>query len=86
MPTRTMVTIAYAAEAARVFTQQLARCGGGRPKPRAAIASRPRGSPARAARSPSGTGLQHKLAHILGGLGLPHAETHAILLRARDAL
>lgn len=28
----------------------------------------------------SGTGLQHKLAHVLGGLGLPHAETHAILL------
>jgi maleylacetate reductase len=25
----------------------------------------------------SGTGLQHKLAHVLGGLGLPHAETHA---------
>src|SRR5215468_3132614 len=28
----------------------------------------------------SGTGLQHKLAHLLGGLGLPHAETHAIIL------
>ena len=27
-----------------------------------------------------GTGLQHKLAHVLGGLGLPHAETHAIIL------
>ncbi len=25
-------------------------------------------------------GLQHKLAHLLGGLGLPHAETHAIIL------
>jgi maleylacetate reductase len=25
-------------------------------------------------------GLQHKLAHVLGGLGLPHAETHAIIL------
>jgi maleylacetate reductase len=24
--------------------------------------------------------LHHKLAHVLGGLGLPHAETHAILL------
>jgi len=24
--------------------------------------------------------LQHKLAHVLGGLGLPHAETHAIIL------
>jgi maleylacetate reductase len=28
----------------------------------------------------SGTGLQHKLAHVLGGLGLPHAEAHAIIL------
>lgn len=28
----------------------------------------------------SGTGLHHKLAHVLGGLGLPHAETHAIIL------
>ncbi len=28
----------------------------------------------------AGTGLQHKLAHVLGGLGLPHAETHAVIL------
>ena len=28
----------------------------------------------------SGTGLQHKLAHVLGGLGLPHAEAHAVIL------
>jgi maleylacetate reductase len=28
----------------------------------------------------AGTALQHKLAHALGGLGLPHAETHAIVL------
>src|SRR5215813_13677806 len=27
-----------------------------------------------------GTALQHKLAHVLGGLGLPHAETHAVIL------
>jgi maleylacetate reductase len=25
-------------------------------------------------------GLQHKLAHVLGGLGLPHAQAHAIIL------
>lgn len=25
-------------------------------------------------------GLQHKLAHVLGALGLPHAETHAVIL------
>ena len=28
----------------------------------------------------AGTALQHKLAHVLGGLGLPHAEIHAIIL------
>ena len=28
----------------------------------------------------AGTALQHKPAHVLGGLGLPHAETHAIIL------
>lgn len=28
----------------------------------------------------AGTALQHKLAHVLGGLGLPHAEAHAIIL------
>ncbi len=28
----------------------------------------------------AGTALQHKLAHVLGGLGLPHAKTHAIIL------
>ncbi|MFL6797380.1 MAG: maleylacetate reductase [Xanthobacteraceae bacterium] len=28
----------------------------------------------------AGTALQHKLAHVLGGLGLPHAEVHAIIL------
>jgi maleylacetate reductase len=28
----------------------------------------------------AGSALHHKLAHVLGGYGLPHAETHAILL------
>ena len=28
----------------------------------------------------TGNGLHHKLCHILGGFGLPHAETHAIVL------
>ena len=28
----------------------------------------------------AGSGLHHKLAHVLGGYGLPHAETHAIIL------
>ena len=30
--------------------------------------------------SASATALQHKLAHVLGGLGLPHAQAHAIIL------
>lgn len=28
----------------------------------------------------TGSGLHHKLAHVLGGMGLPHARTHAVLL------
>jgi maleylacetate reductase len=28
----------------------------------------------------TGSGLHHKLAHVLGGLGMPHARTHAVLL------
>src|SRR5262245_49029480 len=28
----------------------------------------------------TGNGLHHKLCHVLGGFGLPHAETHAIVL------
>jgi alcohol dehydrogenase class IV len=28
----------------------------------------------------AGPGLHHKLAHVLGGFGLPHARTHAVLL------
>ena len=35
---------------------------------------------AAAAFAVTGAGLHHKLAHVLGGLGLPHARTHAVLL------
>src|SRR5438034_10770826 len=28
----------------------------------------------------TGNGLHHKLCHVLGGFGLPHAETHSIVL------
>ena len=28
----------------------------------------------------TGNGLHHKLCHVLGGFGLPHAETHAVVL------
>ena len=30
--------------------------------------------------STTGNGIHHKLCHVLGGLGLPHAETHSIVL------
>jgi maleylacetate reductase len=76
---RTPVTLALASEAMRRFASNLP----------AVVAD---GSD-RAARGEcliaawlSGTvlgvsnGLQHKLAHVLGGLGLPHAEAHAIIL------
>ncbi len=76
---RTPVTLALASEAMRRFAKNLP----------AVIAS---GADA-AARAEclvgawlagtvlaAGTALHHKLAHVLGGLGLPHAETHAIIL------
>ncbi|MEV7326411.1 maleylacetate reductase and hydroxyquinol 1,2-dioxygenase domain-containing protein [Streptomyces sp. NPDC093970] len=28
----------------------------------------------------AGTGLHHRLCHVLGGLGLPHAQTHSVIL------
>jgi maleylacetate reductase len=79
IPERTPVTVAYATEAMRRFGTSLAR----------AVAS----GTDMDARSEcliaawlagavlvGGTGLHHKLAHVLGGYGLPHAETHAIIL------
>ena len=78
-PERTPVTVAYATEAARRFGAHLPR----------AVAN---GTDAQArgeclvaawlagAVLTGGTGLHHKLAHVLGGYGLPHAETHAIIL------
>jgi alcohol dehydrogenase class IV len=30
--------------------------------------------------STTGNGLHHKLCHVLGGFGLPHAETHSVIL------
>jgi len=28
----------------------------------------------------TGSGLHHKLCHVLGGMGMPHARTHAVVL------
>jgi maleylacetate reductase len=79
VPERTPVSTAYAAEALRLFVPQL---------PRAVADGKDRearGDCLAAAWLAGGSlsgasGLHHKLAHVLGGFGLPHAETHAIIL------
>ena len=78
-PRRTPVTTALATEALRLFVAQL---------PRAVAEGRDlaaRGDCLAAAwlagaSLAAGNGLHHKLAHVLGGFGLPHAETHAVVL------
>jgi maleylacetate reductase len=76
---RTPVTMALASEALRRFAKSLpAVVGDGADHDARAeclIAAWLAGTVLAA-----GTGLHHKLAHVLGGLGLPHAETHAIIL------
>jgi maleylacetate reductase len=77
--TRTPVTIGLATEAMRRFAQSLpAVIADG-----ANVAARAEclvGAWLAGTVLSSGTALHHKLAHVLGGLGLPHAETHAIML------
>jgi maleylacetate reductase len=79
VPERTLVTMAYAVEAVRRLATHLPRVvadGSDRDaRGECLVASWLAGMVLGA-----GTGLQHKLAHVLGGLGLPHAETHAIIL------
>ena len=76
---RTPVTEALATEALRRFADNLPRAvNDGRDR-------HARGECLAAAWlaglcSSAGSALHHKLAHVLGGYGLPHAETHAILL------
>jgi maleylacetate reductase len=76
---RTPVTAAYATEAMRRFGAHLPRAvaNGGDLEARGEclVAAWLAG-----AVLTGGTGLHHKLAHVLGGYGLPHAETHAIIL------
>jgi maleylacetate reductase len=76
---RTPVTVAYATEAMRRFGAHLPRAvadGGDRAaRAECLIAAWLAGTVL-----VGGTGLHHKLAHVLGGYGLPHAETHAIIL------
>lgn len=79
VPNRTPVTIAYAMEALRRFAENL---------PRVVADGQDRGAREECLIAAwlsgivlcAGTALHHKLAHVLGGLGMPHAETHAIIL------
>jgi maleylacetate reductase len=76
---RTPVTVAYATEAMRRFGAHLPRAvaDGNDAAARAEclVAAWLAGTVLT-----GGTGLHHKLAHVLGGYGLPHAQTHAIIL------
>ena len=76
---RTPVTVALASKALRLFSAHLPRAvthGDDRDaRGQCLIAAWLAGTVLTA-----GTGLHHKLAHVLGGLGLPHAETHAVIL------
>jgi maleylacetate reductase len=79
IPDRTPVTEALAADAARRFATALPRVvdHGNEVQARGEclVAAWLAGTVLNA-----GSWLTHKLAHVLGGLGLPHAETHAIIL------
>jgi maleylacetate reductase len=79
IPERTPVVMAFAMEALRRFAHNLPRVvgEGGDIEARGECLV---GAWLAGAALTAGTGLHHKLAHVLGGLGLPHAETHAILL------
>lgn len=76
---RTPVTMAFATDSIQRFAANLPRVvadGGDREaREHCLVASWLAGIVLTA-----GTALHHKLAHVLGGLGLPHAETHSILL------
>jgi maleylacetate reductase len=79
VPERTPVTLAYATEAMRRFGSALPRAvahgADQEARSECLVAAWLAG-----AVLVCGTGLHHKLAHVLGGFGLPHAETHAIIL------
>src|SRR5260370_270221 len=76
---RTPVTVAVATEALRRFADNLPRAvnnGANRDARGQCLVAAWLAGLALAA----GSALHHKLAHVLGGYGLPHAETHAIIL------
>jgi maleylacetate reductase len=79
VPERTPASMAAAAEALRLFVPQLPRAvadGQDRAARSDCLAAAWLSSSAMA----GGTGLHHKLVHVLGGFGLPHAETHSLVL------
>jgi maleylacetate reductase len=79
LPDRTPLTVAFSSEAMRRFGQYLPRAVANgsdlEARGECLVAAWLAGAVLTA-----GTGLNHKLAHVLGGYGLPHAETHAVLL------
>jgi maleylacetate reductase len=79
VPERTPATVAFATEGVRRFWQHLPRAvaDGGDAEARGECLA---ASWLAGAALAAGNGLHHKLAHVLGGYGLPHAETHAIIL------
>jgi maleylacetate reductase len=79
VPERTPVSTACAAEALRLFARQLSRAVADG-KDRAARAGCLAAAWLAGNSLAGASGLHHKLAHVLGGFGLPHAETHAIIL------
>ena len=76
---RTPVTLALASESMRRFAKNLPAVVADGSDREARVGMPHRRMACRHVLSVS-NGLQHKLAHVLGGLGLPHAEAHAIIL------
>ncbi len=79
VPERSPMSMAVSTEALRLFVPHLPRAvanGNDRDARAACLAAAWLSSGAMA----GGTGLHHKLVHVLGGFGLPHAETHSLVL------
>lgn len=75
------LTDALAAEGIALLAQGLRDCVAGRGDQAAARATAMRGAwLGGVVLASAGTALHHKLCHVLGGLGLPHADVHAAVL------
>lgn len=78
-PDATPFGVACAVEALRLFVHRLPRAVADG-EDRAARADCLAAAWLAAGALAGASGLHHKLAHVLGGFGLPHAETHAVIL------